>query len=257
MKFATYNIWNDDRNFKLRLELLVNVIKDVDVDIVALQEVRSEEVAQFILSGGGFKHYCWQPYPDNEEGLAILSKYPIIFNWNNWDMKLDFHNSGVINCSIFVEDKKLGITNVHLDYESALSRELEILNAVKRIEEEKKNDYEILLGDFNTYPISSIHGYLTGTQSLLGHSTGWFDLHDSYSKRVIQNEDITLDFNNNPRWDNDYVLDLPGRFDWILLLNPYPNKCPILKEYKLIGDKRVNGITPSDHYGVLCELEVL
>lgn len=256
MKIATYNIWNNDKDFNSRLELLIRVIIEFKLDIIALQEVRNEEVVKFITSKTTLKHYCWQAYPDCEEGLAIISKYPITFNWNNWGNDMDFHNSGVLNVSMEVSNKKIGITNVHLDYKRALNREFEIVKALRRIEGSKINDYEFILGDFNTYPNSSVHNYLVGGQSLLEHSTAWIDLYDSYSVRTNYNRDITLDFYNNPRWDSEYALDVPGRFDWILLMNPYPSAYPHLIEYKVIGDKRVNGITPSDHYGVFCELSL-
>lgn len=256
MKIATYNIWNNDRDFNSRLELLIKVIIESKLDIIALQEVRNEEVVKLITSKSNLKHYCWQAYSDCEEGLAIISKYPITFNWNNWDNGMDFHNSGVINVSMVVCNKKIGITNIHLDYKRALNRELEIVKAIKRIEDNEINDYEFILGDFNTYPNSSIHSYLVGSQSLLVHSTSWIDLYDSYSIRTNYNKDVTLDFYNNPRWDKEYALDVPGRFDWILLMNPYPKEYPHLIEYRVIGDERVNGITPSDHYGVFCELEL-
>lgn len=256
MRIASYNLWNNQKNFKLRLELLVKVIVDYELDVIALQEVKDESVVQFLSENIGLKYYCWQAYPDCEEGLAIISKYPIRFNWNNWDKIIDFHNSGVINASISIDDKSIGITNVHLDYKRALYREIEIVKAIRRVEENDINDYEFILGDFNSYPSSSTHNYLIGNQSLLEHSTSYIDLYDSYYMITGYSKNITIDFYNNPRWDNEYTIEVPGRFDWILLRNPYPKECPKLIEYKVIGDERVNGITPSDHYGVLCQVEI-
>jgi len=256
MKIASYNIWNSEINFEARLNLLVKVLLELELDIIALQEVKNEEVVKLIAWGIGLKHYCWQPYSDCEEGLAIISKYPMTFNWNNWDKVMDFHNTGVINVSMKIGDVRVGITNVHLDYKRALYREIEIVNAIKKIEDRESNDYEIILGDFNTYPNSSIHNYLIGSQSLYQHCTSWIDLYDSYSIRANYNKAVTIDFYNNPRWDDEYTLDVPGRFDWILLQNPYPKEYPKLVEYKLIGDNRINGITPSDHYGVFCNLNL-
>jgi len=256
MKIATYNIWNNDKDLDTRLDLLVKIIIEINLDIIALQEVRNEDVVKFITLKSSLNYYSWHAYPDCEEGLAIVSKYPITFNWNNWDDNMNFHNSGVINMSMDVCNKKIGITNVHLDYKKAMNREIEIVKAIKRIEENEINDYEFIVGDFNTYPNASVHSYLVGGQSLLGHSTSCIDLYDSYSVRTNYNKDMTLDFYNNPRWDSEYALDVPGRFDWILLMNPYPKVYPHLIEYRVIGDERVHGITPSDHYGVFCELEL-
>lgn len=75
MRIASYNLWNNRKNFKLRLELLVKVIVDYELDVIVLQEVKDESVVQFLSENIGLKYYCWQAYPDCEEGLAIISKY--------------------------------------------------------------------------------------------------------------------------------------------------------------------------------------
>jgi endonuclease/exonuclease/phosphatase family metal-dependent hydrolase len=64
MKIATYNIWNNDKDFDTRLDLLVKVIIEANLDIIALQEVRNEEVVKFITSKSSLNHYSWHAYPD-------------------------------------------------------------------------------------------------------------------------------------------------------------------------------------------------
>lgn len=144
---------------------------------------------------------------------------------------------------------------MHLDYKSALNREIEVVNGIKRIEKYEYNDYEVLLGDFNSYPESSVCKYLTGQQSLNKHGTTWIDLYKTYTMKVGEIPKDTLDFFNNPRWDNDNVLEIPGRFDYIMLKYPYPKENPRLISACIIGDKRVLNITPSDHYGVMCDID--
>lgn len=129
------------------------------------------------------------------------------------------------------------------------------MKAVKKIEDGNTCNYEILLGDFNSYPNSSIYRYLTGQQSLDIHATSWIDLALSYEYKSKVQAEVTLDFVNNPRWDKEECLDVPGRFDWILLKDPYPKKYPKLNSVNIIGDKREMGITPSDHYGVVCDID--
>ena len=254
MKICTYNIWNSDINYNSRLELLTNVINENRIDIIGLQEVRDENAIKFIKDNCGFEYSVWKKYSDCEEGLGILSKYPIAYSETNWDNKEEVHNSGVMRIIIDYKGISIGLTNVHLDYKSALNREIEIVEAMKRIDS-SISEYEFILGDFNSYPNSSIYRYLTGQQSLENHVVSYIDLHKSYSLKNKINLDVTLDFNNNPRWDNERPLDISGRFDWILIKNPYPKKSPSLNEVKIIGDEIVNGITPSDHYGVLCDID--
>jgi len=236
------------------MDLLTKLIRSEKLDILALQEVKAEYIVKQIAAECEYEYYYWKKYHDCEEGLAILSKYPILETWTNWDASTDVHNSGSMVIVIEENDLKISVSNVHLDYKYSMNREVEIRKVIDQIER-MKTDYNILLGDFNTYPNSSIHAYLTGRASLLEHSTRWIDLGIAHSIKNNTNPEFTIDFYNNPRWDDEPTLDLPGRFDWILLENPYPKKYPNLIEHYIIGNERVNNITPSDHYGVVCELE--
>lgn len=254
MKFLTYNLWNHNENFNVRLELACKIIKDSLIDIVALQEVRNEEVVNYFKTQCTYEYVYWKKYDDCDEGLAILSRYPIIKKETNWDSDMEIHNCGIMRTLINVKGTVIGFTNLHLDYKSALNREIETVKLIKKIEEES-GEYEILLGDFNSYPNSSIYRYLTGQQSLENHATSWIDLSESYAFRSKNKMEITIDFVNNPRWDNNEVLDVPGRYDWILLKNPYPQKYPKLNHIGIIGNKKERGITASDHYGVICDMD--
>ncbi len=253
MKILTYNIWNHDSNFERRLEMLAECIAAENVDLLALQEVRSEYLVHELMDKCGFKYVFWKKYHDCEEGLAVLTNYEILSTWTNWDESIDVHNSGSVCLEIECGGKRLSVSNVHLDYRCALNREIEIIKLTDYIRT-LNTDYNLLMGDFNTDPQSSIHGFLSGRQSLHGKSARWIDLGESYSKRQDLSLEVTIDYFNNPRWKNETILDIPGRFDWILLENPYPNPYPALLDYKLVGKNIKNGITPSDHYGVLCQM---
>lgn len=255
MKIVTYNIWISTENFEKRLELLCKVLKKSNADIIGLQEVKNENVVNYIKKQCDFKYSLWKRYYDWDEGLAILSRYPIIYDKTNWEDKRDVHNSFVLRTVIDYNNMEIGVTNLHLDYKSALSREFEIVQAINMIEKYKNSEYEILLGDFNSSPDSSIYRYLVGQQSLNNHATTWIDLAKSYACAVASIPQITLDFQNNPRWDNENALEIPARFDWIMLKYPYPKKNPKLNTVRIIGDKRELNITPSDHYGVICDID--
>lgn len=255
MKILTYNIWNAEREFDKRLELLCKVILSCDADIIALQEVKNEEVVDYLKFNCKYQYSLWKKYCGYDEGLAILSRYPIIFNATNWESKKITHNSSVLRTVIACNNKSIGITNLHLDYESALNREIGILETVMMVEKGGKCDYELMLGDFNASPESSVYRYLTGQQSLSNYSTNWIDLHKAYASKKGIIARATLDFYNNPRWDDENTIELPERFDYIMLKSPYPKKNPILKSVEIIGDIREFNITPSDHYGVMCDIE--
>jgi endonuclease/exonuclease/phosphatase family metal-dependent hydrolase len=255
MKIVSYNLWNVEKNIDRRLELLCSTLDEVMPDTAGFQEVRSLEDVEYIKGKCGYEYSIWRKYYDCEEGLAILSKHPIIHCETNWEDNSETHNSFAIRTIIQYNDMKIGLTNLHLDYESPLNREIEIVNTVKMIEKRAECDYEIMLGDFNDHPNSSTHRYILGLQSLNGHATDWIDLAESYSRISGNKPEVTLNFFNNPRWDGKNILETPGRFDWIMLKHPYPKENPKLDYYGVIGNVRVEGITPSDHYGVVCDIK--
>ncbi len=60
MRLITFNIWNHDSNFDERLNLLTKLIANEKADIVALQEVRSEEVVNRINQVCDYKFIYWK-----------------------------------------------------------------------------------------------------------------------------------------------------------------------------------------------------
>ncbi len=255
MKVITYNIWNTDTSFDERMNLLSDVLQAEKADVIALQEVRSERVVNELKKKLGMKFHYFKKYHDCQEGLAVLTKYPILEQWTNWDKNTDTHNSGIMYLKLSVGNKVIGITNIHLDYKSALSREIEIIKAIEN-NDLHETDYDLILGDFNTVENSSIYRYLMGYQSLGETSTQWIDIGKVHAHKAKNKLEPTLDFDTNFRWDSYETLEVPYRFDWILLKETYPSPNPKLLDYRVIGKDRVNYITASDHYGVVCELSI-
>ena len=79
MKIATYNIWNDESTLELRAKRIVEEIRAVDADIIGLQEVSTEFYNKHLATETGYVHHAFMQYPGEEEGLAVLSRYPLIF----------------------------------------------------------------------------------------------------------------------------------------------------------------------------------
>lgn len=130
------------------MENLVSLLKDKEIDVLMLQEVRDQSTVLALKGDCGFSYYYWKEYFDCKEGLAILSSYPLTNMWTNWDGNEDVHNSGSMAVTI----------------------------------------------------------------------------------------------------------ETAGRFDWIMLENPYPKPYPRLIDYQIIGKDIIDDITPSDHYGVVVEV---
>ena len=257
MRIATYNLWNSAEDAALRREALRQELGRIDADIVALQEVPAaawEESEQY-------PYTVFRRYPEDEdEGLAFLSKFPLLSVEGGWETGSPaLHDCG-LRVKVRINNSLAAVTTVHLDYRSVTVREAQILAVTDWIASRSEPDcLEVLCGDFNCYPESSVHRFLRGQQTLQGKDGPvWHDLAALHASRTGTVPPPTLDFATNPRWANEVSLAVPARFDWILIQDRWPLPMPSLDHVALFGRNPAPGssIVPSDHYGVLADLEI-
>ena len=244
MRIATYNIWNSSRGMPRRGELLIDEVKALDADILALQEV-SEDASEMIAKECGYEHHCFATDP---YGLAILSRYPITSH-----RVVDYGLMAMIQCG---EDTML-VTDVHLPYDSVLKQEHSMVNIVKMIQG-MEADYKWIMGDFNGSDQSSVHRFLKAEQSLHGAEPNpyWTDMAEAYSEKHGTKMGITLDIQTNPRWKNENTVDTGSRVDRIYLKDLFPKPYPVLNDVRMFGTEAdpESGYCASDHYGVVADL---
>lgn len=246
MRIATYNTWNSDAGMPIRFRQLVDAINGVQADILCLQEVENREKHLAIASLCRYSHACWQ----EKAGLSILTRYPMA-------KAADFAYG--MSALVQAEGKTFLVVNVHLPWESALSREKAMVDIVQNIAETEA-DYTLLLGDFNGSAHSAVHRFLTNEQSLMGADAYYFDLAEAFAEISGTKAPATLNFRENPRWgvaEAKNTVEVNQRVDWMMLKNPYPAKLPQLNECSLFGTdiSEETGLAASDHYGVAAELE--
>ncbi len=227
LRLATLNLWNTDHLQIERLHAAAEELIRLDADVVALQEVRSHladggtaDAATFLRERTGYGFAAFRPYPGHpEEGLAFLGKHPL--------QVVGTGSAAIDDCALRVtveiEGIALALTNVHLDYASVATRERQIVDIMSIVTHESDSgSYEILLGDFNSSPESSVCRFLEGQQTLHGHATvPWHDLARSHANRAGSEPAPTLDFWRNPRWRSAPTLDRPARVDWILFRDTF------------------------------------
>lgn len=255
MQIATYNIWNSTTDRIVRQELLCQELDRVNADVIALQEV-SAIVEQNYPQ---YPYTVFRRYPNDEfEGLGFLSKSPLLNVEAGWEVSEALRGCG-LRVKISLADHQVAITNVHLDYKSIATREAQIQAVAEWIAARTEPDcLEVLCGDFNCYPESSVSRFLRGQQTLAGkESLVWHDLAAVYASQTGTPLMPTLDFQTNPRWAAQASLEIPARFDWILVQERWPAPMPILKNVELVGRYPAPHSTtvPSDHYGVAARLE--
>ena len=254
MKIATYNIWNDEATLELRAKQIIKEICFVNADIIGLQEVSTAFYNKYLAVDSGYVHHAFMQYPGEEEGLAILSRYPLIFLEALYQRE-NYANSIAMNAFFMVDGMRFSLTNVHLPWNSVAAREHQIL-AIDRHLKEQNADFHILLGDFNSDTGSSVDRYLLGDQTLHGCEANppWNDLASAYAARIGEAVKPTLDTVNNPRWAGKKSIYAPEVMDRIYIRDHWYGT--ELESVKLFGTavSEKTGYAASDHYGVVAEV---
>jgi endonuclease/exonuclease/phosphatase family metal-dependent hydrolase len=252
MRIATYNIWNNDTLFEERIDVICKAIKEVDADIVCLQEVRNEKgrnITEIIANRSNYSFFMFRDYPDcPDEGLAILSKFSFNHTVAIWDTNTEISNYCAIRARIDYEGIFIGITNVHLNWRSEKIRKGQ-LNAVNNwIAREKDYEkYEVMCGDFNDVPQSSVHNFIM--------DFGWKDVVELSSKKD-ESYYATFDLVNNHYLKEDKRVKEKLRFDWIMV-NTF-NNCEqfTVESVDIFGNNQSEfKIMPSDHYGLYVDMK--
>lgn len=257
MKIATYNVWNDNNTNDIRFDQLINEINSIDADIIGLQEVTEDFYSNHLLTKTDYDFCEFRKYKDEEEGLAILSRYPIksCFFLNTSE---EFVYSAALNVIFEVGESRFSLTNVHLPWDSIKTQEEQIVAIDRYIHMQKgQADYFIMLGDFNGGFNSSIHRYLNGEQTINGNESNpyWDELSSAFA--ILNDLPLrpTLDFVNNPRWGGKNTFYIPSVVDRIYILDNWVEKT--LRNVRIFGTdiSSENNLSASDHYGVVAEVD--
>lgn len=259
MKIATFNVWNENKGVGKRGRQIIEEILNTGADLIALQEITPRFYQEQLQKLPQYPYSEYGKYTDEEEGLAILSRYP--FSDSTFlHMDEKYANSCALNVLLCADDIRISITDVHLPWDSARVREEQIV-AIDRFcrERREKADYFIVLGDFNCGINSSVHRFMTGEQTLNGNEAKpyWYEVSGVYAAVKGRALAPTLDCINNPRWKGKEATYAPENFDRIYVMdvrNGYR-----FDRVELFGTKvdPESGLCASDHYGVAAEIGFL
>jgi len=252
IRIATWNVWNDADSSAVRMHSILQNLKTLQADILALQEVTPDffRICKAELS---YPYAFYHPYPEEQEGLALFSHYEFRLSEALYSFAPAMH------ADLNIQGHSVTVTNVHLPWDSVLKREKQILFLDHDL---NKRDilahYRFLLGDFNSSSESSVHRFLTGEQSLCGREASpvWLDLKAEYTQLTGIALAPTLDCLHNSRWEGKNRLYGAEDFDRIYLQDRW-NPFSIVSA-GLIGTQKdpQTRLHASDHYGVWIDFEL-
>jgi endonuclease/exonuclease/phosphatase family metal-dependent hydrolase len=272
LRILTINVQNDEGDPR-RVDILNRELRQIDPDVVALQEVvHTSERNQLdeLLDGTGL-HGTHQadvmayapPWTDRYGGSALATRWPhrIV---EALDLRL-FDAADVPWCTLAAsvslpdEGEFLFIASTASWRQGAESARERQAVAITDLDARQRQALPtIIAGDFNADPHAASVRYLTGLQSLGGHSVHY---HDAWAV-AGEGPGHTWTFENpSTRSEIDQIVRQPNhrrRLDYVFIggWDAHPKAhCRVLSA-ALAFDKPSDGIWPSDHFGVVVDVEV-
>src|SRR5213079_2040364 len=164
MRLVTLNLWNEQGPLARRMELCAEQLRALSPDVIALQEVRQSATlpnqAATLASALGMDHHyaVATPWGGGEEGLAILSKHPIVArDHRELPHATEKERRICLYARCDTPDGPLDVYTVHLNYRSSHGqiREDQVIAAEAFLREVPDVRIpKVLMGDFNAVPDS-------------------------------------------------------------------------------------------------------
>jgi endonuclease/exonuclease/phosphatase family metal-dependent hydrolase len=268
MRIATLNVQGLD-GVPERQAALKDVLRGLDADVVALQEVMSREHLDALLDDTGLTgtHQSEvlryeMPFADRYGGTALATRGPHEVVEVLDQRRLDAPDVPWCTLAATLQvpgaGELLAIATTfswRLDAEAA--RERQALALADLDARHRRALPTVIAGDLNAGPDSAAVRFLTGRQSLAGRSVHYHDAWEIAGEGP--GHTWTVD-NERAAQEIDAIVRQPDhrrRIDYVLLgsWHAHPQARAEVRSAKLVADEPVNGQWLSDHFGVACEVD--
>jgi endonuclease/exonuclease/phosphatase family metal-dependent hydrolase len=253
LSVLTLNTWNRSGPFDQRLALLRRWLQRLQPDLIALQEVVGESHLQELLDGLGYQSEWFGV----EQGVAIAARWPIsqrVELWLPGDDGKPQSGGPALRGLVQSPYGVIPFTTTHTycyATHHGFKRE-RLMPALNEFARTKDKDHfpAILAGDFNADPESTEIRYLKGLQSLQGRSAYWCDAWEQAG-----------DSSKGMTWsrENQFAAWVPWpsrRIDYIFVAQPRLDGAGTIEECTVVMNESVDGVWPSDHFGVMARVRV-
>jgi endonuclease/exonuclease/phosphatase family metal-dependent hydrolase len=263
LRLVTLNLWNQQGPLEKRMKLCSEQLSALQPDVIALQEVRQSAAvpnqAATLASALGMQFHFANatPWDGGEEGLAILSKHPIVARGDReLPHATEKERRICVHARVETPSGPLDAYTVHLNYRGTHGqiREDQIVATEAFMRELPDGRIpKVLMGDFNARPDSDEIRWLKGLRSVNGRRVyfqdSWAHLHPlepgwTWAK-------------SNPYTDAMAWLERDRRIDYIFVGATNLDGSGMLLDCRVVLDvPDAEGNFPSDHYAVMAEIQV-
>jgi endonuclease/exonuclease/phosphatase family metal-dependent hydrolase len=265
LRVLTYNVLSSEHaDGARRQELVRRGLADLAPDVVALQEVTCDErwdQARDLL-GEGWTILRHPAQPPDPVGACLATRWPV-----GTSHGLDLHVTpdavrlpwaATVAVEVILPDPFGQVLIVHHKPNWQLTaeavREQQALASARWIEEltaDRPGLPVVVLGDFDAPPDAASIRFWTGRQSLGGISVRY---EDAWDVRHPGEEGHTFTPRNPLVVAGEMKLERGRRIDYVLIRSGVHGPLLDAADCRLIFNEPVDGVWPSDHFGVLADL---
>jgi endonuclease/exonuclease/phosphatase family metal-dependent hydrolase len=273
LSLVTINFWGTEPPLDRRLAIAARQLEALAPDVIGMQEVRplgggrggrttADELAQALGMQVVYEvAVAWNDgdfgpgRPGGEEGLAILSRHPILEHRVTrlpdarptesrilLSAHVD-HPAGPIWCHT---------THLHYRLDDGMARERQVVAIDEALRAIRTDAPQLLCGDFNATPDHDEIRFLRGLTTLAHRRTHY---QDAYLRAHPHEPGLTWSA------ENEHTrplrsLDTDRRIDYVFVTTRRKDGRGTVLDARVVLDEREDGLCASDHYGVYARVQV-
>ena len=253
MRVLTYNVLAEQyADGAARYERIAEGLREFDADVVALQEVPLERVADLVGEG-----YVLAPHPNTDDdgiGACLASRYPVravhIVDLHVTARSRSFAWAGAVVAELDTPLGPVVVVNHKPNWAFGLERERELQAVATARFVERYRVPVVLLGDLDATPDAASIRFLTGKQSLEGVSTCF---QDAWTALHGQADGFTFTPENPLVRNGDMPLDPGRRIDYVFVRSGAHGPALEVVDCRRAFDRPRRGRWCSDHFGVVAD----
>jgi endonuclease/exonuclease/phosphatase family metal-dependent hydrolase len=263
LRCLTLNLWGAEPPLAERMALVEQGLRDLEPDVVGLQEVREipgqlPNQAATLAQAIGFSYVfaTATPFGGGNEGLAILSRYPIA---EHEVLELPHAEANerriLLSARLETGAGSAWVNTTHLNYRltHGLQREDQVRAIEGRMSVRAGDAPQILMGDFNACPEADEIRFLRGLTTLGGRrpyfQDAWHRLHPGESGWTWARA--------NPYTAKLAFLEPDRRLDYIFVTPQRGDGRGVIHSCRIVFDQpSANSVFASDHFGLLAEIQM-
>lgn len=262
VRVLSWNLWwRFGPDWEARQAGILHVLREVQADVMCFQEVWQEgedcQAAHLARAlGVEYAYSGASRIGDVWFGNAILSRWPLRRSESRMLPSMPSDDGGrncrVLHAGIEGPRGPLDVYTTHLSYkpEESAIRQLQVKALCQMVAEGSPGRAfpPLVLGDFNAVPESDEIRMMTGKAAV---PVDGLVFYDAWEASHAEGRGFTWSHENV---HTGLALEPDRRLDYIFAGKPLANGAGHVRKAWLLGREPVDGLLPSDHYGVAAEI---